>query len=53
MRYTDGSEELYDMRNDPGQFTNLADKSEHAAIRERLSRQLDNRLKLTPVEPEQ
>lgn len=32
IRYADGSEELYDMVKDPNKWTNLAGKSEHAAI---------------------
>lgn len=32
MGYKDGSEELYDMDADPGQFTNLAAKPEHEAV---------------------
>lgn len=32
IRYADGSEELYDMQNDPNEWTNLASKPEHAAI---------------------
>ena len=30
IRYADGSEELYDMQNDPNEWTNLAGKPEHA-----------------------
>ena len=30
MRYVDGSEELYDMNSDPGQFNNLANSIQHA-----------------------
>lgn len=40
MRYTDGSEELYDMRNDPNQFHNLASAPEHAQVKQTLSQQL-------------
>jgi choline-sulfatase len=32
IHYADGSEELYDMRSDPNEWTNLAAKPEHAAI---------------------
>jgi len=32
IRYADGSEELYDMRTDPNEWTNLAGKSEHASV---------------------
>ena len=40
MRYPDGSDELYDMRSDPQQFTNLADDPDHSATRKRLSAEL-------------
>lgn len=33
--------ELYDLKNDPGGFTNLANKPEYAAQRKRLEEQLD------------
>jgi len=32
IRYRDGGEELYDHRNDPGEFTNLAQNPEYASI---------------------
>lgn len=32
IRYADGSEELYDHRNDPNEWTNLASRPEHAAV---------------------
>lgn len=32
IRYADDTEELYDMRNDPNEWTNLAAKPEHAAV---------------------
>ncbi|MFT4513755.1 MAG: arylsulfatase A-like enzyme [Planctomycetota bacterium] len=44
MRYKDGSEELYDMRDDAGQFTNLAGTSGHRATKERLAAAMDARL---------
>jgi len=37
IRYHDGSEELYDHANDPMEWTNLAHKSEHADVVERLA----------------
>jgi iduronate 2-sulfatase len=40
MRYEDGSEELYDMQADPGQYTNLASDAGHAPTVEDLRRQL-------------
>ena len=40
MRYSDGSEELYDMRRDPEQFTNLAKDDQFAAVRRRMSDEL-------------
>ena len=44
MRYQDGSEELYDMREDPNQFTNLASQSQHESTLKELRRKLDRRL---------
>lgn len=41
MRYRDGSEELYDMENDPGQFTNLAGDEEFAAEKAGLVKRLE------------
>lgn len=40
MRYTDSTEELYDMNADPGQFTNLATDPAHTATVEKLRHQL-------------
>jgi len=45
MRYTDGSEELYDMDTDPGQFTNLSKQPAHAATLAKLRQQVDQRMK--------
>ncbi|MCA9218038.1 MAG: sulfatase-like hydrolase/transferase [Planctomycetales bacterium] len=45
MRYNDGSEELYDMQNDPYQLSNLADSPQHADQKQRLREELESRLK--------
>ena len=45
MRYSDGTEELYDMNNDPFQFTNLADKTKFQAIKKSLAERLQQRLR--------
>jgi arylsulfatase A-like enzyme len=37
IRYADGSEELYDHKNDPYEFTNLAGDNDMAAIKEKLA----------------
>lgn len=44
MRYNDSTEELYDMINDSGQFTNLATRPEYETIRATLSDELTERL---------
>ncbi len=38
IRYADGSEELYDHRKDPNEWTNLADKPDYTEIKERLAK---------------
>lgn len=43
---------LYDNLNDPGQFTNLAGKQEHAKLVAELTRQLAEHLRLTARQPE-
>jgi len=40
MHYTDGSEELYDMEQDPGQFTNLAGQAGVSAVVKKFRGQL-------------
>ena len=37
IRYADGSEELYDVRNDPNEWTNLAGDPDYAAIIDELA----------------
>jgi arylsulfatase A-like enzyme len=37
IRYEDGSEELYDHQADPNEWTNLADKTEHASTKKKLA----------------
>lgn len=40
IRYADGSEELYDHRNDPKEWRNLAANPEHAAVKRNFARWL-------------
>ncbi|MCC2667678.1 MAG: arylsulfatase family protein [Armatimonadetes bacterium] len=40
IRYADGSEELYDEKQDPNEWTNLAAKPEHAGTKRELARWL-------------
>ncbi|NIP93684.1 MAG: iduronate-2-sulfatase, partial [Akkermansiaceae bacterium] len=42
IRYHDGSEELYDHRDDPHEWTNLATSKEHAGIKNELARWTPN-----------
>lgn len=51
MRYDDGSEELYDMIKDPGQFTNQAGSPEFKDALAAMRQQLDTRLKQAGVRP--
>lgn len=44
IRYSDGSEELYDEENDPNEWSNLASKPEFADIKQQLRRWI------TPIE---
>jgi hypothetical protein len=37
IRYADGSEELYDHRSDPNEWTNLAANPAHHAVKARLA----------------
>ena len=40
IRYYEGSEELYDLQNDPNEWTNLAAKKELAPVKQELARWL-------------
>ncbi len=40
IRYNQGDEELYDMQNDPSEFTNIAGQKQHANIIEQLKNHL-------------
>ena len=40
IRYADGSEELYDMKNDPNEWDNLAGRPELAAVKADLAKWL-------------
>lgn len=43
--YTEWGEELYDLRNDPEEITNLANDSKHANTKRKMRRQLDQWMK--------
>ncbi|MBX2853281.1 MAG: sulfatase [Phycisphaeraceae bacterium] len=51
MRYKDGSEELYDMKNDPKQFTNMAKDPASSKVLDRMRDVLDERLKQIEAKP--
>jgi arylsulfatase A-like enzyme len=40
IRYVDGSEELYDLENDPNEWNNLAASAEHQKMKDQLSERL-------------
>jgi arylsulfatase A-like enzyme len=42
IRYSDGTEELYDHENDPMEWTNLAGNAETAAVKKKLGKWLPN-----------
>lgn len=43
FQYTKGGEELYDMKADPGQFTNLAENPESKAVRAEMVKALESK----------
>ncbi len=42
IRYHDGSEELYDMIEDPNEWTNLANDDQHTALKKNLAKWMPN-----------
>jgi arylsulfatase A-like enzyme len=52
MRYTDGTEELYDMNRDPRQFVNQAQNPEYSATLGKLRERLETSLKAAEVPSE-
>ena len=50
-RYKDGSEELYNMKNDPGQFTNRANDAESAKTLAGQRKAFDKRLRASDLKP--
>lgn len=49
MRYRDGSRELYDMTNDPGQFDNLASRPDYAEVLAALDSKLEVKISLHDI----
>ena len=49
MRYTDGTEELYDMKKDPRQFVNQAKNPEYSAILLQLRERLETSLRAAEI----
>jgi len=49
MRYTDGTEELYDMNKDPRQFVNQAKNPEYSAILLQLRERLETSLRAAEI----
>ena len=47
--YKDGSEELYNMKEDPMQFTNLASSSKHQKTLVRMRKNLDQRVEMAEL----
>ncbi|PHS19058.1 MAG: sulfatase [Blastopirellula sp.] len=41
IQYADGSDELYDIKNDPNEWENLSDSEEHAKIKARLMKKVE------------
>lgn len=52
IRYSDGTEELYDVRSDPEEWTNLAGVPEHARIKQELAAHLPSGAAPPPDGPE-
>lgn len=52
IRYEDGSEELYNERTDPREWTNLAGKPQYADVKKKLAKYLPAR-NAAPVEPQE
>ena len=50
MRYKDGTRELYDMNADPGEFTNLAQRSSFSPRLQQLEKILRTRLKRVGIQ---
>ncbi len=51
IQYPRGGQELYDMQNDPKQYTNLVDKAEHADTLANMKQRLKEKLQLISVDP--
>lgn len=45
IRYDMGGEELFDMKEDPKQYTNLAESTKHTEVLARFRKQMDTKLK--------
>ncbi|NNC37398.1 MAG: sulfatase [Hyphomonadaceae bacterium] len=43
IRYANGDEEFYDLRNDPNEWTNVANDTKFAAVKKRLAREIPSK----------